>query len=123
MTPEKDFATHTVNRITGTIVKVIVFLIVAIVFFGEAVFHLWNSLMPQLFHLPQVSFWQAVGLLFLSWLLFGGLRGIGRPAAHSLGAWRRRGRRWQRLTPEEQEKVREWLLNRGQNTSAAPPKA
>lgn len=30
---------------------------------------LWNWLMPELFHLATISFWQAWGLLFLSALL------------------------------------------------------
>lgn len=32
---------------------------------------LWNSLVPQLFHLSAITFWQDVGLLVLSKLLFG----------------------------------------------------
>jgi hypothetical protein len=31
---------------------------------------LWNWLMPVLFHLPEIGFWQAVGLLFLCGFLF-----------------------------------------------------
>ena len=39
--------------------------------FGLITMLLWNSLLPELFHLPQISFWQAVGLLILSRLLLG----------------------------------------------------
>lgn len=40
---------------------------------------LWNWLMPALFHLPIINFWQALGLFALSRLLFGGFRfGRGR---------------------------------------------
>lgn len=31
---------------------------------------LWNWLMPELFNLPQIGFWQAVGLQLLATLLF-----------------------------------------------------
>lgn len=31
---------------------------------------LWNWLMPELFNLPQIDFWQAVGLQLLATLLF-----------------------------------------------------
>ena len=31
---------------------------------------LWNCLMPDLFGLQEISFWQAVGLNFLSGILF-----------------------------------------------------
>lgn len=32
---------------------------------------LWNWLMPFLFSLPPITFWQAFGLQVLCWLLFG----------------------------------------------------
>jgi hypothetical protein len=44
--------------------------------FGNAVLYLWNALMPELFGLPSLTFWQAVGLLCLSWCLFGSWRGL-----------------------------------------------
>jgi len=34
---------------------------------------LWNHLMPQLFHLPVISYCQGLGLFILGRLLFGGL--------------------------------------------------
>ncbi|HTP26903.1 MAG TPA: hypothetical protein VMK12_14775 [Anaeromyxobacteraceae bacterium] len=39
---------------------------------GFPVMWLWNWLMPQLFRLPALTFWQAVGLLLLCHLLFKG---------------------------------------------------
>ena len=36
---------------------------------------LWNGLIPQLFNGPRLRFVQALGLLFLSRLLFGGFGG------------------------------------------------
>jgi hypothetical protein len=89
------------------IVKLIIIGILAIfifaVGFGEAVLHLWNWLMPALFGLHPITYWQALGLLILCWILFGGQRGfMGR------GMHRRRhmGERWQKMTPEEREKFR-----------------
>jgi hypothetical protein len=32
---------------------------------------LWNALMPPIFHLPEIGYWQAAGLLILGRLLFG----------------------------------------------------
>ena len=46
--------------------------------FGLVVMVLWNWLMPALFDLPGVSYWQALGLLVLSRVLVGGLRGGSR---------------------------------------------
>ena len=42
-----------------------------------AVMLLWNSLVPELFRGPPLQYWQALGLLLLSRILFGGLRGRG----------------------------------------------
>ena len=40
---------------------------------GVVVQWLWNWLMPDIFGLKQISYWQAFGLLLLGRLLFGGL--------------------------------------------------
>src|SRR5258708_14152629 len=45
---------------------------------GEVVMHLWNWLLPPLFGWRTLGFWQALGLLALCRILFGGL-GHGRP--------------------------------------------
>jgi len=42
---------------------------------GEIVKLLWNALLPPLFGWPQLSFWQALGLLVLCRILFGGWSG------------------------------------------------
>lgn len=42
---------------------------------GEVVMHLWNWLLPTLFGWRPVTFWQALGLLALSRILFGGWGG------------------------------------------------
>lgn len=39
---------------------------------------LWNWLMPALFHLGEITYWQSLGLLVLSKILFGS-HGHGRP--------------------------------------------
>lgn len=38
---------------------------------GYIVMHLWNWLMPELFGLPQVGYWQAIGILILAKIIFG----------------------------------------------------
>ena len=45
--------------------------------FGVAVMLLWNALMTQIFALPFLNYWQAVGLLIMARLLFGGIGGLG----------------------------------------------
>ena len=43
----------------------------AIFLFIYAVMALWNWLIPDLFNGPEISYWQAAGILLLSKLLFG----------------------------------------------------
>ena len=47
---------------------------------GEVVLHLWNWLLPPLFGWREITFWQALGLLALCRILFGGFgfHGSGR---------------------------------------------
>jgi hypothetical protein len=76
--------------------------IVALAFLSWVVMLLWNALLPGLFGTPPLRYLQAAGLLVLSRILLGGLRG------HH-GPWRHRGwhNRWESLTPEERERLRE----------------
>jgi len=48
--------------------------------FSVAAMFLWNALMPGIFGLSVLDYWQAVGLVILARILFGGL-GPGRFAA------------------------------------------
>jgi len=90
--------------------KVAVIGALAVAIAGFAVMSLWNWLMPDLFGLRAIGFWQALGLFVLSKLLFGGLHGR---SSLSEG-WRRRLlERWARMTPEEREKFRASLRERG----------
>jgi hypothetical protein len=101
-------------------------LLVAIVIagFGQAVLHLWNLLMPAIFGLPSLGFWQAVGLMALCWILFGGLRGFGmlRGGAGPRRGWRQGLReRWAAMSPEEREEFRKGM--RGRCGDARAPQA
>jgi Ca2+/H+ antiporter, TMEM165/GDT1 family len=93
------------------------FAIIFVAGFGSAVWQVWNHVMPQVFGLPAISFWQAVGLLALSWLLFGGFRG-------PFGAGRRgMRRRWEGMTPEQRDQFRQAMAQRcGQRAAAETPK-
>jgi len=76
---------------------------------GAAVMWLWNWLTPPLFGFKAVSFWQALGLLALTRLLFGGFR------LH--GGGRRRWGRGKRPhfygpTPEERQRFKDAVRQR-----------
>jgi hypothetical protein len=72
----------------------------AIAALGLIVMLLWNALVPGVFPgVRTLDYREALGLLVLSRILFGGFRGGGGL----------RGRRWQRLehlAPEERERLR-----------------
>ena len=84
---------------------------------GEVVKLLWNWLAPALFGLPQITFWQALGLLALCRILFGGF-GLGGGGHRSRSRDRRRmAERWEQMTPEEREKFRQGLHDRSRRTT------
>jgi hypothetical protein len=73
---------------------------------GEIVRQLWNWLLPPLFGWREVTFWQALGLLALCRILFGG-HGFSR--SHS-----------RHRSPEERERFRQAMRDRfgfGRSTS------
>ncbi len=107
--------THRILRV----LKILVFVILAAAVFTFAVMWLWNWLMPAIFGLHTIRFWQALGLLVLCKILFRGW-------APAFGMhWRRRMfERWQQMTPEEREKFRAGMRSCGPfGTSPAQPKA
>ena len=55
---------------------ILLFVMLVIGAIGAIVLNLWNWLMPSIFGLPHIGFAQALGLLALSWILFGGMRGM-----------------------------------------------
>jgi len=65
---------------------------------GEIVRQLWNWLLPSIFGVREITFWQALGILALCRILFGGfgLRGSGRS----------------RMTPEQRERFRQGMRER-----------
>ncbi|MGD0048964.1 MAG: hypothetical protein ABSE42_18330 [Bryobacteraceae bacterium] len=84
-------------------------LVIFIAIGGEVVMHLWNWLLPLLFGWRQVTFWQALGLLALCRILFGGFGGHGSERSYSR---RRMAEHWEQMTPEEREKFRQDMRSR-----------
>lgn len=82
------------QRIVQRVVVGIIIGFIVVAGFGNAVLYLWNWLMPGIFGLRAISFGQALGLMGLSWILFGGPRSFG--PSH-----RRRA-----LPPEERERLK-----------------
>ncbi len=90
-------------------IKILMIGILAIFVFGWITMYLWNNLMPAIFGLKVITFWQALGLLLLGKILFGGFHrhGGGRPG------WKRHmEERFATMTPEEREKFRAGMRGR-----------
>ena len=87
------------RRIAGFIALAIV----GVAAFGTIAMLLWNALMPEIFHLPTITFWQALGLLILAKIFFSGFRG-GGPRGRMKDKLREK---WMNMTPEEREKLRQ----------------
>jgi len=70
---------------------------------------LWNNLLPDIFHITAITYWQAVGLLILSKILFG----FGGPRGRGGAPWmRHKMERFKNMSPEEQERFREEMRTR-----------
>ena len=80
---------------------------------GEVVRLLWNWLLPPLFNWRQITFWQALALLALCRILFGGLgmHGSGRSGMRRRME-ERMAARCENMTPEERERFRQRMRER-----------
>lgn len=87
----------------------LVFFIAAVLLFGAIVMGLWNALLPAILGVKAITFVQALGILLLSKILFGG---FGRRGWHGGRGqhWRHNiQEKWSKMTPEEREKFKaEW---------------
>jgi hypothetical protein len=73
---------------------------------GYVVMSLWNNVLVSTVNVSTITFWQAIGLLVLSKILFGGFRGGWGGRGH----WKNEMKeKWHNMSPEEREKIKlEW---------------
>ncbi len=88
------------------IALIIPLVILAVAVFGWITMSLWNWLIPELFNGPVLTFWQAMGLLVLSKILFSGL---GKGGGHGKGHWKGS---WSRMSPAERERFKQRMEER-----------
>ena len=102
---------------------------------GLPVMWLWNWLMPVIFHLGMITYWQAVGLAILARLLVGGFHhGHHSRGRHGCGPWGHRhnmhncrdhsyGEKWslydQFWTEEGEKAFNDYLKRKGENPNIA----
>lgn len=60
-----------VFKVMGFVLLGIVGITALAVIFGLIVMWLWNALMPDIFNLPEIGYWQGVGLVVLAHIFFG----------------------------------------------------
>ena len=79
--------------------------------FVLATMYLWNWLIPTLFAGPVITFWQALGLLALSKILFGGFGKGGGHHGHWKSHWKSRWQdKWSSMSPEDQERFKQKMM-------------
>ena len=90
---------------------IIFLVIIAAMAFGAVVMILWNAILPEVIGVKAISFLQAVGILLLSKILFGGFQG-GCSARRQ--KWMEMQQKMKEMTPEEKEKFKsEWKTRCG----------
>jgi hypothetical protein len=93
------------NKFKG---KIVLFILCAIAMFfavSAVVMALWNCILPDVLGVKAITYWQAVGILILSKILFGGFGGkkvFGREKWEKLKEERMNG-----MTDEQKEKLKE----------------
>lgn len=74
---------------------------------------LWNSILVPVLSIHTINFWQALGILVLSKILFGGFHGRGKWGRHRDDPnhlWKKEMMsKWKTMSPEERDKFKqEW---------------
>lgn len=93
------------NKFRG---KVALFILLGIAMFfavSAIVMGLWNCILPDVLGVKAINYWQAVGILILSKILFGGVggkKGFGKEKWEKLKEERMNG-----MTDEQKEKFKE----------------
>ena len=71
---------------------------------------LWNWLVPDLFHGPVITFWQAFGLLILSKIIFSGFgKKHGGPRGHWRPYWKDK---WNAMSSEDRERFKQKMKDK-----------
>ncbi|MEN9568948.1 MAG: hypothetical protein RL172_179 [Bacteroidota bacterium] len=88
---------------------IIAMVALAMLSFGWVVMSLWNAILPAVLGVKTISFMQALGILLLCKILFGGFAGKGGGGC-GRSHWKQRMKeKWGNMTAEEREKFKaEW---------------
>ncbi|MBN2353812.1 MAG: hypothetical protein JXD23_14660 [Spirochaetales bacterium] len=75
---KKNWEDWSIPAKVGSIVGGVILAVGLFFLFGFIVMSLWNWLMPKIFGLPALGYWEAWGVLLLSCILFGRIGGGSR---------------------------------------------
>ncbi|MCB0584409.1 MAG: hypothetical protein KDD06_03655 [Phaeodactylibacter sp.] len=95
------------TRGPGRGIFIFVFFVAAFLLLGAIVMLLWNAILPEVTSARPLSYWQALGLLVLSRILFGGFR-FGKPGGGP-ATWKKRREwreKWMNMSEEERAQFR-----------------
>lgn len=92
----------------GKIIKIVLCVVLFATLFTFIVMSLWNAILPAVLGVKVITFWQALGIIILSKILFGGFGGGG-------GRWKHRGgehwkekmmSKWGNMSEEDKERFK-----------------
>jgi hypothetical protein len=89
--------------------KAIVFGALLFVLLGLVTQFLWNFIMPDIFGLPVINFWQGIAMFLLAKLIFGfGGGSRGKWGGYRSHHWKREwAEKYSKLSPEERERFKQ----------------
>jgi len=86
--------------------KILLVRLIVVLGFSAVVLLLWNLLIPDIFGLNIINFWQAAGLFILSRILFSSLWGGGRHPHHRMHGFHGDNpmhEKWMKMSEEERK--------------------
>ena len=110
MRTEMNFEHKQRTGFRGKRVFFIPIIVIGIFIFSGAVMLLWNAVLPAaITGVHIITFWQAMGILVLSKILFGGLKGLHNHGHehHRRHMERDLREKWMQMEPEERKKMAE----------------
>lgn len=98
------------------ILKIVVGIALFVPLFIFGTMYLWNWLVPSLFHGPVITFWQTIGILVLSKILFGGFgKKMGRNHNRHSNWKQRMNEKMGNMSQEEKEEFKQRLKDKCRN--------
>ena len=93
--------------------KAIVFGALLFVLLGLVTQFLWNFIMPDIFGLPVINFWQGIAMFLLAKLIFGFGGGRGKWSGYRNHQWKREWvEKYSKLSPEDRERFKQKMKDK-----------